>query len=191
MRSSRAARIQNGALRILSRTAWTSNRAARMTSDEAVRILSQAAWTSDQAARMTSDGAARLLSRTERVPAKVVALCGVAALLMTGGLTYAVVAGVTTTSSGGWTTCTLDAHADVANDMIVRNNGSQGMCLSSPDYGDHFTVTQSSVNRTDANYPNIYLGCEYDGDGNQQLCTSGHATPPKVSAIGKDISSVT
>jgi hypothetical protein len=108
---------------------------------------------------------------------------------MTGGASYALAAGVTTTNSGGWTTCTLDAHADVANEMIVRNNGGQPMCLSSSDYGDHFTVTKSSVNKSYANYPNIYTGCEYDGDQNQQLCTSGHATPPKVSSISKDISS--
>lgn len=110
---------------------------------------------------------------------------------VTGSVTYALAAGVTTTSSGGWTTCTLDAHADVANEMIVRNNGSQPMCLGSSSYGDDFTVTRSSVRgRAIANFPNIYTGCEYDGASSGQLCTRGHGTPLRVSSLGKDESSV-
>lgn len=112
---------------------------------------------------------------------------------VTGGVTYALAAGVTTTSNGGWTTCTLDAHADVANEMIVRNNGSQPMCLGSSSYGDDFTVTRSSVNSangTIANYPNIYTGCEYEGANSGQLCTRGHGTPLRVSSLSKDVSSV-
>lgn len=190
-RFSRAAWIREETVRFLSQAAWISDRAARMTPGGVLRVLSQAAWISDRTARMTSDGAVRVLIQAGRVPKQVLALCGAAALILTGGVTYVFAAGVTTTSSGGWTTCTLDAHANVANDMTIRNNGSQGMCLSSPDYGDHFTVTKSSVNKTDANYPNIYLGCEFDGDGNQQLCSHGHASPPKLSSIGRDTSSVT
>lgn len=123
-------------------------------------------------------------------------LCGAVALVTAVGATCALAAGVTRatgvtgTSGGGWTTCTLDAHADVANQMIVRNNGGQPMCIGSSDYGDHFTVTRSAVNRHFANFPNIYTGCEFDGERSPQLCTSGHATPPRVSSIGGDSSSV-
>lgn len=73
--------------------------------------------------------------------------------------------------------------------MIVRNNGSEAMCLASPDYGDHFSVTKSSVHSPWADFPNIYTGCEYDGANSGQLCTAGHDTPPRLSSISRDVSS--
>jgi hypothetical protein len=92
-------------------------------------------------------------------------------------------------SSGGWYTCRHDMHANVANDMDVRNNGGQPMCMGSPNWGDDFTVYLSSVTRSWANFPNIFSGCEMDGNL-PQLCTYGHATPVRVSSIRSDTSSV-
>ncbi|MBO0803093.1 MAG: hypothetical protein J2P25_08470 [Nocardiopsaceae bacterium] len=117
-------------------------------------------------------------------------------MALAGSVTSAAVAGAATNGSAGggtasssWSTCTLDRHTDVANDMIVRNNGSQPMCMSS-DGGDDFTVTQSSVNKNWANFPNIYTGCELDGDTGPQLCSPDHATPVQLSSIHSDTSSV-
>lgn len=111
------------------------------------------------------------------------------ALVLAGCITYAFAAGVIHLGSGGWYTCQHDAHANVANDMDVRNNGAQPMCIGSPDWGDNFNVAHSSVTRNWADFPNIFLGCEMDGSL-PQLCTSGHATPLRVSAIRSDVSSV-
>lgn len=138
------------------------------------------------------DNAAKLRYwfRAERYSKRFIALFSAIGLTLAGSVTYALAAGVSGNGTGGWTTCTTDAHADVANQMIVRNNGHQQMCLSSPDYGDHFTVTQSSVNEDWAGFPNIYTGCEYDGADANQLCTSGHGTPIRLSSISKDQSSI-
>lgn len=130
------------------------------------------------------------LFRAERFSKRFISIFGAIGLSVAGGVTYSLAAGVTTTSNGGWTTCTLDAHADVANDMIVRNNGGQPMCLESRNYGDDFTVSRSSVTGAPPNYPNIYLGCEYDGAHSGQLCSHEHGTPPRVSTIYKDVSAV-
>jgi hypothetical protein len=97
--------------------------------------------------------------------------------------------GPTHLKSGGWSTCRHDVHANVANDMDVRNNGGQPMCIGAPNWGDDFTVYHSSVTEAWADFPNIYTGCELDGTL-PQLCTSGHATPVKVSSIRSDTSSV-
>jgi glycosyl hydrolase family 12 len=91
--------------------------------------------------------------------------------------------------SGGWYTCQHDMHANVANEMDVRNNGGQPMCIGSHNWADDFTVYHSSVTRSWADFPNIYSGCEMDGSL-PQLCTSGHATPVRVSSIRTDTSSV-
>lgn len=125
-----------------------------------------------------------------RFSRRFIAISSAIGVLAVGGGSYALAAGVIGNGSGGWTTCTSDAHADVASDMIVRNNGSERMCLSSPNYGDNFKVTASSADTPWADFPNIYTGCEYDGANSGQLCTRGHSTPPRLSSIGSDISSV-
>lgn len=124
-----------------------------------------------------------------RYSRRVVALGTAFAVVVAGSITYAFAAGVTHVGSG-WSTCTLDAHANVANGMDVRNNGSQSMCVASSNWGDDFHVTSASVTRNWANFPNIWTGCELDGSL-PQLCTSGHSTPVKVSSIISDTSSVT
>jgi hypothetical protein len=106
-----------------------------------------------------------------------------------GSITYAFAAGVIHLGSGGWYTCQGDGHANVANDMDVRNNGAQPMCMGSPNWGDDFTVSSSSVSKAWANFPNIFLGCEMDGNL-PQLCTSGHSAPLQVASIRSDVSSV-
>jgi hypothetical protein len=109
--------------------------------------------------------------------------------VLAGFITYAFAAGVIHLGSGGWYTCQHDAHANVANDMDVRNNGGQPMCIGSPNWGDDFTVYHSSVTTAWADFPNIFLGCEMDGSL-PQLCTPGHSTPLQVAAIRSDVSSV-
>jgi Glycosyl hydrolase family 12 len=89
----------------------------------------------------------------------------------------------------GWFTCQHDVHANLANNLIARNNGEQPMCIGSYTWGDKFTVYHSSVTRDWADFPNIYTGCEMDGSL-PQLCTQGRATPVRVSSIRSDVSSV-
>jgi hypothetical protein len=128
--------------------------------------------------------------RAVRFSRRFVAFTSIIGILLVGSITYAAIAaGVTHTSAGGWTTCTHDDHANVAHNMIVRNNGSQPMCIGSSNWGDNFTVQQASVTKNWANFPNIYVGCELDGNL-PQLCTSGMSTPTQVKYISKDISSV-
>jgi Glycosyl hydrolase family 12 len=88
----------------------------------------------------------------------------------------------------GWFTCLHDVHADVDNNLIVRNNGDQPMCVGSYTWGDSFTVYHSSVTRDWADFPNIYTGCEMDGSL-PQLCTQGDQNPVRVSSIRSDVSS--
>lgn len=126
--------------------------------------------------------------RAARFSRRYIALGSVLLLGVSGGVTYAMTAGVTHVGSG-WTTCGHDYHANVAHNLIVRNNGGQPMCIGSSDWNDDFTVQSSSVTRSWANFPNIYAGCELDGDL-PQLCTSGRATPIQVSAISSEVSSV-
>jgi hypothetical protein len=92
-------------------------------------------------------------------------------------------------ASGGWYTCRHDMHANVENEMDVRNNGGQPMCIGSPNWTDDFTVYHSSATKAWENFPNVFTGCELDGNL-PQLCTSGHARPIKVSSIRSDASSV-
>ena len=89
----------------------------------------------------------------------------------------------------GWYTCRHDVHANVAHNLIARNNGSQPMCIGSYSWGDGFTVYRSSVTVNWANFPNIYVGCEMDGRL-PQLCTRGQSKPVRVSSIRHDVSSV-
>lgn len=90
---------------------------------------------------------------------------------------------------GGWFTCRHDVHADVANNLIVRNNGDQPMCVGSYTWDDMFTVYHSSVTRDWADFPNIYTGCEMDGSL-PQLCTQGGQQPVRVSSVKSDVSAV-
>jgi hypothetical protein len=124
-----------------------------------------------------------------RFPRRFVAVCAALTLVLTAGVTYALASPNVTRDKGGWYTCRHDLHADVNNDMIVRNNGGQPMCVGSSNWGDNFTVERSSVTRNWADFPNVYLGCELDGNL-PQLCTSGHSTPIRVSTLRTDVSSV-
>ena len=125
-----------------------------------------------------------------RFSRRFVAMLAALMFVLTGGITYAFAAGVIPLSGGGWYTCQHDGHANVANDMDVRNNGGQPMCVGSSDWGDNFTVTHSSVTQDWADFPNIFSGCELDGSL-PQLCTHDHSTPLRVSSIKSDVSSVT
>ena len=125
-----------------------------------------------------------------RFSRRFVAMLAALTAVLTGGITYAFAAGVIPLSGGGWYTCQHDGHANVANDMDVRNNGGQPMCVGSSDWGDDFTVTHSSVTQDWADFPNIFSGCELDGSL-PQLCTHDHSAPPQVSSIKSDVSSVT
>lgn len=89
----------------------------------------------------------------------------------------------------GWYTCKLNVHANVAHDLIVRNSVSQPMCIGSHSWGDSFTVYHSSATRPWADFPNIFSGCELDGNL-PQLCTKGQEKPVRVSSIRADVSSV-
>jgi glycosyl hydrolase family 12 len=124
-----------------------------------------------------------------RFSRRLVAMFAALIFVLAGGIGCAFAIGIIHLGSGGWYTCQPDAHANVANDMDVRNNGSQPMCIGSPNWGDDFSVSHSSVTRNWANFPNIFLGCEMEGNL-AQLCSSGHATPLRVAAIRTDVSSV-
>lgn len=125
-----------------------------------------------------------------RFSRRFVAMFAAPIVAVAGGITYAFAAGVIHLGGGGWYTCQQDGHANVANDMDVRNNGGQGMCIGSSDWGDDFTVLHSSVTQNWANFPNIFTGCELDG-ALPQLCTHDHSTPLQVASIESDVSSVT
>lgn len=90
----------------------------------------------------------------------------------------------------GWWTCTHDAHADVANDMEVRDNFSTGnpLCIRSSSWGDTFSVFKSSVHQAWGAYPNVFQGCEMDGTDLPQVCTHGHEKPVRVASIRSDVS---
>jgi hypothetical protein len=124
-----------------------------------------------------------------RVSSRLFAMLAALTFVLAGSITYAFAAGVIHLGGGGWYTCQHDAHANVANDMDVRNNGGQAMCIGSPNWDDDFTVEHSSVTKNWADFPNIFTGCELDGTL-PQLCTNGHSTPLKVSSIRSDTSSV-
>jgi hypothetical protein len=124
-----------------------------------------------------------------RFSRRLFAMFAAVALVLAGFITYAFAAGVIHINGKGWVTCQHDAHANVANDMDVRNNGGQAMCVGAPNWGDDFTVYRSSVTNNWADFPNIFLGCELDGTL-PQLCTSGHSTPVQVASIRSDVSSV-
>ena len=125
-----------------------------------------------------------------RFSRRFVAMLAALMVALSGGIAYAFSAGVIHLSGGGWYTCQHDGHANVANDMDVRNNGGQGMCIGSADWGDDFTVMHSSVTQNWADFPNIFSGCELDGTL-PQLCTHDRSTPLQVSSIKSDVSSVT
>jgi hypothetical protein len=129
----------------------------------------------------------RFFSRA-RFSRRLVAVCSSFVLIVAGGVTYAFAAGVVHLNTGGWYTCQHDAHANVAHNMIVRNNGGQPMCIGSSNWNDNFTVQRSSVTRNWADFPNIYTGCEMDGTL-PQLCTSGYS-PIKASTISSDTATV-
>jgi hypothetical protein len=124
-----------------------------------------------------------------RFPRRAVAVGAALVFMLAGSVSYAFAAStITKASSGGWYTCSHDGHANVEDYMDVRDNGGQPMCIGSYNFGDNFTVKSSSVNRYWADFPNIYRGCEQDGNL-PQLCTSGY-TPLQASSIKKDVSSV-
>jgi hypothetical protein len=75
--------------------------------------------------------------------------------------------------------------------MEIRDNFSAGnpLCLRSAGWGDTFEAFRSSEHSPWGAFPNVFTGCENDGQSLPQVCTHDHARPVQVASIRSDASS--
>lgn len=89
-----------------------------------------------------------------------------------------------------WWTCSHDGHANLTGGYDARNNGRDAMCIGNKGWNPGFQIRHSSVNHMWGNYPNVFKGCESEGQTMPDLCTHGWGLPKRVGGIRKDVSSV-